>query len=85
MTTEHAPKPVVVWLKRDLRLSDHPPLASAIASGSPVILLYIFEPSLIADPHYDERHWRFVWQSLEDIHHQLANHQEVQLRFFRLS
>ena len=74
MTTEHAPKPVVVWLKRDLRLSDHPPLASAIASGSPVILLYIFEPSLIADPHYDERHWRFVWQSLEDMHHQLANH-----------
>ncbi|CCQ10557.1 Cryptochrome [Pseudoalteromonas luteoviolacea B = ATCC 29581] len=26
---------------------------------------------LLNDPHYDERHWRFVWQSLEDIDRQL--------------
>ncbi|MGB1543103.1 MAG: FAD-binding domain-containing protein [Spongiibacter marinus] len=55
----------LVWLKRDLRLSDHAPLANACAAGGPVLLLYIFEPELLADPHYDERHWRFVWQSLE--------------------
>ncbi|MBM6550977.1 FAD-binding domain-containing protein [Marinomonas ostreistagni] len=63
--------PSVVWLKRDLRLTDHAPLAAAIASGKPLILLYIFEPALINDGHYDERHWRFVWQSLEDLKRQL--------------
>lgn len=48
----------VVWLKRDLRLSDHQPLADAVASGLPVLLLYCFEPMLLADPHYSARHWR---------------------------
>ena len=64
--------PVVVWLKRDLRLTDHEPLANAIAQNRSLIVLYAFEPSLVADPHYDVRHWRFVWQSLEDINQQLV-------------
>lgn len=63
--------PIVVWLKRDLRLTDHAPLAQAIQQNRPMILVYIFEPELLSDPHYDERHWRFVWQSLEDINNQL--------------
>lgn len=57
----------VVWLKRDLRLRDHEPLQRALASGRPVLLMYCFEPSLTADQHYHERHWRFVWQSLEAL------------------
>lgn len=48
----------IVWLKRDLRLRDHEPLQRAIASGHRVLLWYCFEPELVADPHYDERHWR---------------------------
>ena len=60
----------VVWLKRDLRLSDHEPLANALKSGK-TLLYYAFEPELIADAHYDERHWRFVLQSIEDINQQL--------------
>ncbi|CZF79842.1 Cryptochrome-like protein cry2 [Grimontia celer] len=61
----------LVWLKRDLRLTDHAPLQAAIASGLPVLLLYVFEPMLLEDEHYSERHWRFVWQSLEDMNRQL--------------
>ena len=57
----------VVWLKRDLRLSDHQPLADAVASGLPILLVYCFEPMLLADPHYSARHWRFVRESLQDI------------------
>ena len=57
----------LVWFKRDLRITDHTPLTKAVKSGKPSILLYIFEPSLVNDPHYDERHWRFVWESLEDM------------------
>jgi deoxyribodipyrimidine photo-lyase len=63
----------IVWLKRDLRLTDHQPLFNASLSPLPVILLYVFEPSLINAPDGDIRHWRFVWQSLMDIEQKL-NH-----------
>ncbi len=61
----------VLWFKRDLRLRDHMPLLELIEAGRPGILIYIFEDLLLDDPHYDERHWRFVWQSLLDINAQL--------------
>lgn len=64
----------VVWFKRDLRLTDHLPLKKAIALGNPVILIYCFDPKLIEDPHYDQRHWRFVWESLEDMSQELRSH-----------
>lgn len=43
----------------------------AINTNKPLILLYVFEPSVVNDPHYDIRHWRFVWQSLVDLNQQL--------------
>ena len=61
----------VVWLKRDLRLSDHAPLAAAIAEGFPILLLYCFEPSLLAAPQSGDRHWRFVCESLKDMEQRL--------------
>ena len=57
----------LVWLKRDLRLRDHAPLLEATHSGHPVLLLYVIEPLALEDPHMDIRHWRFIWQSLEDL------------------
>ncbi|MFM7401486.1 MAG: deoxyribodipyrimidine photo-lyase, partial [Bacteroidota bacterium] len=54
----------IVWFKRDLRLSDHEPLKEAVRAGAPVLLLYCFEPSWMQAPDSDERHWRFVWQSV---------------------
>ncbi len=61
----------VVWLKRDLRVSDHLPLKQAELSDLPTLVLYIFEPMLMQDQHYSERHWRFVTQSLVDINRHL--------------
>lgn len=63
----------IVWLKRDLRLSDHEPLAEAIRAGFPILMLYCFEPSLIAASQSDDRHWRFVWESLEDMQVQMKS------------
>ena len=57
----------IVWFKRDLRLHDHAALRKAIEADKPILLIYIFEPELISDPHYDLRQWRFVWQSLKDM------------------
>lgn len=62
---------VVVWLKRDLRLKDHEPLTLALATGLPVVLLYLWEPSLMAAPDADERHHRFAYECLRDLEHSL--------------
>ncbi len=62
----------IVWFKRDLRLSDHTPLKLAENSELPTLLLYIFEPMLLGDPHYSDRHWRFVTESLIDMNRQLT-------------
>lgn len=62
----------IFWFKRDLRLQDNEALAAAIALGNPVLFVYLYEPSIWADPHYDERHLRFVKESLRDLQEELA-------------
>ena len=66
------PKTNIVWLKRDLRLTDHAPLFEATCRDEQFLVLYIFEPSLMNDRHTDERHWRFIQQSLSDMEKILA-------------
>ena len=61
----------LVWLKRDLRLEDHPPLVSAISLGYPILLVYFIEPSLVDAVQSDVRHWRFVSESIQDLDIQL--------------
>ena len=65
----------ILWFKRDLRVDDHAPLQAAIdacRSNTPLLLLYCFEPSVMADPNYDTRHWRFVHESITDLNRHLA-------------
>ena len=61
----------IVWLKRDLRLDDHPPLCHALLSKRRVLLLYVFEDLLMEDPHYSPRHFDFIKQSIDDLNTQL--------------
>ena len=63
-----------MWLKRDLRLSDHLPLKWAEESGLPTILLYCFEPSISFHYDFDIRHWAFVSDSLLDMEEKLGGH-----------
>ena len=83
----------IVWFKRDLRLLDHEPLFMAQQENIPVLLLYFFEPSLM---HYDDsdiRHWRFIYESLQDMQLKLDSkgtriyffHDEVQNVFEKLA
>ena len=82
----------IVWFKRDLRTNDHAPLRAAMQDGLPVLLIYIFEPSIMAHHDSDVRHWRFVHESLQDMqrtldayHHQIyCLHFEAQQIFEQL-
>ncbi len=71
----------IVWFKRDLRFTDHEPLFDAQRLGLPVLLIYCFEPSVMAYDDSDVRHWRFVHESLQDMQLQL-NGMDVQLYIF---
>lgn len=56
----------VVWFKRDLRVDDHEPLARAAAAG-PCILLYVFEPALLAGADSDAIHLHAIFDALDDL------------------
>ncbi|ABI77145.1 deoxyribodipyrimidine photolyase family protein [Hyphomonas neptunium ATCC 15444] len=57
----------VIWFKRDLRVHDHAALAAAVASGAPILPLYIFEPGYWALPEHSRRQFDFVRDSLEEL------------------
>ena len=62
-----------MWFKRDLRFTDHEPLFMAQQEDNPTILLYFFEPSVMNYDDSDVRHWRFVYESLQDMQSKLIS------------
>ena len=63
---------VVVWFKRDLRLMDHAPILNAQKDNFPILFIYCFEPTIMNYDDSDVRHWRFVYESLQDLQKQLS-------------
>jgi len=62
----------VVWLKRDLRTVDHRPLVEAARCG-PVLVLYVYEPSLIYSPEFHAAHLIFINESLAELDRALGS------------
>lgn len=62
----------VIWFKRDFRLQDHPPLQAALREPLPILLIAFIEPSLFNQIPYDERHLRFIQDSVLDINVQIG-------------
>ena len=61
----------IVWFKRDLRFIDNEALFNAHHSALPLLLVYFFEPSVMNYDDSDTRHWRFVYESLQDLQKKL--------------
>ena len=57
----------VVWLKRDVRLHDHGPLAMAVEGGKPFIIIFIYEPDQLSHPTVHGSHLAFVNEGLDDL------------------
>ncbi|MES2542096.1 MAG: deoxyribodipyrimidine photo-lyase [Pseudomonadota bacterium] len=62
---------VLVWLKRDLRIHDHPALTLAAELGS-VLPVYVVEPDLWSQPDASARQWDLVAESLVDLREALG-------------
>ena len=71
----------IVWFKRDLRFTDHEPLYTAQQQALPILMLYIFEPSVMAYHDSDVRHWRFIYESLQEMQLKLKD-KNAQLYIF---
>ncbi|OCA90745.1 hypothetical protein A8F94_02385 [Bacillus sp. FJAT-27225] len=56
----------IVWLRKDLRLTDHLPFLMASTRGE-TLPLYIIEPSLWKNSPLTARHFSFVKESLRDL------------------
>ena len=71
----------IIWFKRDLRFTDHEPLFMAQQENLPILLVYFFEPSVMAYGDSDIRHWRFVYESLQEMQSKLKS-VDAQIYFF---
>ncbi len=61
----------LVWFKRDLRSTDHPPLLAANKAGT-VLPLYAWENELWLQPDSDAQHAAFIEECLADLDQQLT-------------
>jgi deoxyribodipyrimidine photo-lyase len=52
-----SPRPIVVWFREDLRLSDHPALHAAAKAGAPAICLYVLDEGTARPPGGAARWW----------------------------
>ncbi len=86
----------VVWFKKDLRLSDHAPLAwaaeqarlhgaisdteTSIATGAAVLPLWVYEPQAWQQPDASARHLGFANECLAELQTQIASDHGTLLR-----
>ncbi|TVP70326.1 MAG: deoxyribodipyrimidine photolyase [Rhodobacteraceae bacterium] len=61
--------PVLLWFKRDLRITDHPALALA---GPRVLPVYIIEPELWRQSDMSARQWAFASEALHSLRAELS-------------
>ncbi len=71
----------IVWFKRDLRFADNEAIFHAHQSGLPLLLVYFFEPSVMNYDDSDSRHWRFIYESIQDLQRKL-NVSNTKIYFF---
>ncbi|HJW17197.1 MAG TPA: deoxyribodipyrimidine photo-lyase [Flavisolibacter sp.] len=61
----------ILWFRRDLRLEDNTALQQALASGLPVLPLFIFDDNILKELPGDDARVSFIFHSLQNIHRQL--------------
>jgi deoxyribodipyrimidine photo-lyase len=61
------PRPQIVWLRRDLRVHDHPGLHEAVAAGGAVVPVFVVDPTLTAGPAASGPRASFLAATLADL------------------
>ena len=61
----------VLWFKRDLRILDNPSFNLALKEKNKLLLIYLFDDYIKDDPHFSNRHLRFIKESIIDLNNSL--------------
>jgi deoxyribodipyrimidine photo-lyase len=61
------PSKIIVWFRRDLRLSDNPALAQAVAEKAEIVPLFIFDPYLLNHPETGGGRVQFLLGCLDSL------------------
>lgn len=62
-----AERPVICWLRRDLRLNDNPAVYAALQTGQPVIVLFIFDPVILKSKRMSAARVQFMLETLQAL------------------
>jgi deoxyribodipyrimidine photo-lyase len=62
----------LMWFRRDLRTCDNSALNAALASGLPVLPLFVFDDLIIGDLPSDDPRISFIYQQLSLLNHDFA-------------
>ena len=57
----------IFWFRRDLRLEDNTALAQALASGLPVLPIFIFDTNITDELPHDDSRISFIYKTLSEI------------------
>lgn len=60
------------WFRRDLRLTDNTALHHALASGTPVLAIFIFDEHIVSKLPSNDHRVQFIYQNLSSIHQHLS-------------
>jgi deoxyribodipyrimidine photo-lyase len=66
-------KPVIWWLRRDLRLADNQALTTALQNAERVLPVFILDPHLVASPWVGEKRLGFLFASLRALNADLRS------------
>lgn len=65
------PSSSLVWLRRDLRLTDHAALSHATRNHESVACVFVFDSQILSGLDHDDRRLTFIWESLQEIDEEL--------------
>lgn len=66
-----AQKTAVWWIRRDLRLTDNQALHAALAYGTQIVPVFIFDPALLGSPYNSAKRLAFLLTGLRDLGRQI--------------
>lgn len=61
----------VFWFRRDLRIEDNTALQQALKSGNKVLVVFIFDESILSELKEDDARFTFIYDTLKEINSKL--------------